>query len=234
MLGDDVLAHVAGRWTTMPATGEPRRPRAWSGTCRSSSHRSGSRRTCGSRPGSSSRTSSPGSAADRRWSRPGLAGLETTLELHNARRIGDPRATWGVIEGNPVHDAVRAIAAATRRRLRARRAARRRAADHAGLRRARSSRCTRPPAPRRAARRCGRSIGRSTSSSRPTAATRSTRTSTRRSRACPRRPRSSGPAARSSAPRSAATGCPTTARTADCSTRAGRRPTCWSGSRPRR
>ena len=44
---------------------------------------------------------------------PGLAGLETTLELHNARRIGDPRATWGVIDGNPVHDAVRAIAAAT-------------------------------------------------------------------------------------------------------------------------
>jgi len=44
---------------------------------------------------------------------PGLAGLSTTLELHNARRIGDPRATWGVIEGNPVHDAVRAIATAT-------------------------------------------------------------------------------------------------------------------------
>ena len=44
---------------------------------------------------------------------PGLAGIDTTLELHNARRIGDPRATWGVIEGNPVHDAVRAIAAAT-------------------------------------------------------------------------------------------------------------------------
>lgn len=44
---------------------------------------------------------------------PGLAGLDTTLELHNARRIGDPRATWGVIEGNPVHDAVRAIAVAT-------------------------------------------------------------------------------------------------------------------------
>jgi lactate racemase len=44
---------------------------------------------------------------------PGLAGLDTTLALHDARRIGDPRATWGVIEGNPVHDAVRAIAAAT-------------------------------------------------------------------------------------------------------------------------
>jgi lactate racemase len=44
---------------------------------------------------------------------PGLAGLETTLALHNAERIGDPRATWGVVEGNPVHDAVRAIATAT-------------------------------------------------------------------------------------------------------------------------
>jgi len=44
---------------------------------------------------------------------PGLAGLETTLVLHDAKRIGDPRATWGVCEGNPVHDDVRAIAAAT-------------------------------------------------------------------------------------------------------------------------
>jgi len=44
---------------------------------------------------------------------PGLAGLDTVLALHDARRIGDPRATWGVIEGNPVHDAVRAIATAT-------------------------------------------------------------------------------------------------------------------------
>jgi nickel-dependent lactate racemase len=44
---------------------------------------------------------------------PGLAALETTLVLHDARRIGHPRATWGVIEGNPVHDDVRAIAAAT-------------------------------------------------------------------------------------------------------------------------
>jgi nickel-dependent lactate racemase len=44
---------------------------------------------------------------------PGLAGLATVLALHDARRIGDPRATFGVIEGNPVHDAVRAIAAAT-------------------------------------------------------------------------------------------------------------------------
>ena len=44
---------------------------------------------------------------------PGLAGLETVLVLHDAARIGDPRATWGVTEGNPVHDDVRAIAAGT-------------------------------------------------------------------------------------------------------------------------
>jgi nickel-dependent lactate racemase len=44
---------------------------------------------------------------------PGLAGLETVLELHSPARIADPRATFAVIEGNPVHDAVRSIAAAT-------------------------------------------------------------------------------------------------------------------------
>ena len=44
---------------------------------------------------------------------PGLAGLETVLELHSPARIADPRATFAVIEGNPVHDPVRAIAAAT-------------------------------------------------------------------------------------------------------------------------
>jgi nickel-dependent lactate racemase len=42
---------------------------------------------------------------------PGQAAIETVLDLHSAARIGHPRATWGVIEGNPVHDAVRAIAA---------------------------------------------------------------------------------------------------------------------------
>jgi nickel-dependent lactate racemase len=44
---------------------------------------------------------------------PGLAALETVLELHSPARIADPRATFGVVEGNPVHDPVRAIAAAT-------------------------------------------------------------------------------------------------------------------------
>ena len=42
---------------------------------------------------------------------PGLAALETVLELHSAVRIGHDRATWGIVRGNPVHDAVRAIAA---------------------------------------------------------------------------------------------------------------------------
>lgn len=40
---------------------------------------------------------------------PGLAGLETVLTLHDAARIGDPRATWAVCEGNPVHDDIRAV-----------------------------------------------------------------------------------------------------------------------------
>jgi nickel-dependent lactate racemase len=44
---------------------------------------------------------------------PGLAGLDTELALHDARRIGDDRATWAITVGNPVHDAVRRIAAAT-------------------------------------------------------------------------------------------------------------------------
>jgi nickel-dependent lactate racemase len=44
---------------------------------------------------------------------PGLAGLETTLTLHDAARIGHPEARWGITRGNPVHDDVRAIAAAT-------------------------------------------------------------------------------------------------------------------------
>ena len=41
---------------------------------------------------------------------PGLAGIETVLTLHDAARMGHPEATWGVTEGNPVHDDIRAIA----------------------------------------------------------------------------------------------------------------------------
>lgn len=41
---------------------------------------------------------------------PGLAGMETILVLHDDRRIGHPKAVFGITEGNPVHDDVRAIA----------------------------------------------------------------------------------------------------------------------------
>jgi nickel-dependent lactate racemase len=44
---------------------------------------------------------------------PGLVGLDTVLALHDARRIADPRATWGITVGNPVYDAVREVAEAT-------------------------------------------------------------------------------------------------------------------------
>jgi len=39
---------------------------------------------------------------------PGLAALDTVLEAHSPARIADPRATWLVTAGNPVHDFVRA------------------------------------------------------------------------------------------------------------------------------
>jgi nickel-dependent lactate racemase len=44
---------------------------------------------------------------------PGLAGLETVMVLHDARHIAHPNATWGVTEGNPVHDDVREISRMT-------------------------------------------------------------------------------------------------------------------------
>ena len=44
---------------------------------------------------------------------PGLAGLDTVLVLHDALRIGHPNATWGVTEGNPIHDDIREIARMT-------------------------------------------------------------------------------------------------------------------------
>jgi nickel-dependent lactate racemase len=39
---------------------------------------------------------------------PGLAALETVLEAHSPRRIADRAATWAVLDGNPVHEFVRA------------------------------------------------------------------------------------------------------------------------------
>src|SRR5262249_39454429 len=44
---------------------------------------------------------------------PGVAGLETVMTLHDAARIGDPKSTFGITEGNPIHDDVREIARMT-------------------------------------------------------------------------------------------------------------------------
>ncbi|GAB7386998.1 nickel-dependent lactate racemase [Bacillaceae bacterium] len=35
---------------------------------------------------------------------PGIAGIETIMHFHSARLIGDPKSTWGLIEGNPVQE----------------------------------------------------------------------------------------------------------------------------------
>ncbi|MBV9119688.1 MAG: nickel-dependent lactate racemase [Chloroflexi bacterium] len=37
---------------------------------------------------------------------PGIAGIDTTLGLHSAKLIGDPRSTWGMTDGNPVWEQI--------------------------------------------------------------------------------------------------------------------------------
>ncbi|MDW8102088.1 MAG: nickel-dependent lactate racemase [Anaerolineae bacterium] len=44
---------------------------------------------------------------------PGIAGLDTILLNHGAEMIDDPRATWGVTEGNPIWEEIREVAART-------------------------------------------------------------------------------------------------------------------------
>lgn len=42
---------------------------------------------------------------------PGVAGIETILQAHSYPLIADPSSTWGVLAGNPLHEAVaRAVA----------------------------------------------------------------------------------------------------------------------------
>ena len=45
---------------------------------------------------------------------PGLAAIETVLHTHGAPFIAHPNATWGITQGNPIHDEARAIAALAR------------------------------------------------------------------------------------------------------------------------
>lgn len=44
---------------------------------------------------------------------PGLAGLDTVMTLHDATRIAHPKATFGIIEGNPIHEDIREISRMT-------------------------------------------------------------------------------------------------------------------------
>ena len=41
---------------------------------------------------------------------PGLAGFDTIMGLHGAGLIAHPNSTWGITEGNPIHDEIRSIA----------------------------------------------------------------------------------------------------------------------------
>ena len=40
---------------------------------------------------------------------PGIAGIETILTFHNAKMIGHPLATWGVLDNNPLQDMTREV-----------------------------------------------------------------------------------------------------------------------------
>ncbi|MDQ7095487.1 nickel-dependent lactate racemase [Desulfosporosinus sp. PR] len=40
---------------------------------------------------------------------PGIAGIETILTFHNAKMIGHPLATWGVLDGNPLQEMTREV-----------------------------------------------------------------------------------------------------------------------------
>jgi len=42
---------------------------------------------------------------------PGVAGIDTIMHLHSARMIGDARATWGRLRGNPVQEEIRGAVA---------------------------------------------------------------------------------------------------------------------------
>ena len=80
--------------------------------CRSGSIATGSTPTSGSPPALSNRTSSPASAAGRRWWRQDWPAWPRPWSC-TTPAIGHPSATWGITEGNPVHDDVRAIARLT-------------------------------------------------------------------------------------------------------------------------
>ena len=40
---------------------------------------------------------------------PGIAGIETILTFHNAKMIGHPMATWGILDNNPLQEMTREV-----------------------------------------------------------------------------------------------------------------------------
>ncbi|MDP6771202.1 MAG: nickel-dependent lactate racemase [Anaerolineales bacterium] len=40
---------------------------------------------------------------------PGLAGIDTIMELHSPKLIGNPKSTWGRTSDNPIHQSIREI-----------------------------------------------------------------------------------------------------------------------------
>jgi hypothetical protein len=66
---------------------------------------------CALSPASSSRISLPASAADQRASCRAAPDCETVMSNHGAKHhIGDPNATFGITEGNPIWEEMRDIA----------------------------------------------------------------------------------------------------------------------------
>jgi nickel-dependent lactate racemase len=45
---------------------------------------------------------------------PGISGADLVMANHSAKQVGSPMATWGVTEGNPVHNEIREVAGMTK------------------------------------------------------------------------------------------------------------------------
>ena len=56
----------------------------------------------------------PGFSGGVKGIMPGCAGLETVMSNHGAKNIGDPQATFGITEGNPLWEELRDIALKSR------------------------------------------------------------------------------------------------------------------------
>ena len=92
--------------------------------------------------------------AEARHARPGRAWRPCSC-CTTRTRIGDPKATWGVIDDNPVHEDIRAAAAAAPPHFTLRRDPQPRAAGDRGLRGRARPDARAPPARPRGGSRCG-------------------------------------------------------------------------------